>query len=262
MTPPAGASAGDGPLAALLEAPASSAVLSDFDGTLAPIVPDPATARPLPEAAPLLRALAERFAVVAVVSGRPVDFLEEHLATAGPQVRLFGGYGVEWAEGGVRHVAAEVEPWRPVVAEVLAAAVAGAPPGLGIEPKGWALTLHWRQSPEAGEWALAFARDQAARTGLHLQPGRLAVEFRPPVGLDKGTVVERLGRGCHAVCFAGDDAGDLAAFDALDRLHSEGTTAVRVAVADEESPPELVARADVVVNGPHEALALLGTLAS
>jgi hypothetical protein len=34
-----------------------------------------------------------------------------------------------------------------------------------------------------------------------------------------------------------------------------------VAVADEESPAALVARADVVVHGPHQAIELLGGLA-
>jgi trehalose 6-phosphate phosphatase len=82
------------------------------------------------------------------------------------------------------------------------------------------------------------------------------------VGIDKGQVVERLARGCRAACFAGDDAGDLAAFAALDRLALEGTRAVRLAVADEETPPELVAAADVVARGPVEALALLSAVAT
>jgi trehalose 6-phosphate phosphatase len=90
----------------------------------------------------------------------------------------------------------------------------------------------------------------------------MAVEFRPPVGIDKGSVVETLARGCAAACFAGDDAGDLAAFAALDRLAPDGTRTVRVAVTDEETPPELVAAADVIVRGPAEALDLFRALAT
>jgi trehalose 6-phosphate phosphatase len=144
---------------------------------------------------------------------------------------------------------------------VRAALVAGAPAGLGIEDKGFALTLHWRQAPEHGPWAEAFARDQAERHGLALQPGRRAVELRPPVGPDKGSVVELLAARCRAAVFAGDDAGDLAAFDALDRLAATGVAAVRMAVADTESPDELVARADLVVDGPRRAVEVLGALA-
>ena len=47
----------------------------DFDGTLSPIVADPADARPLTGAPELLAELARSFAVVAVVSGRPAAFL-------------------------------------------------------------------------------------------------------------------------------------------------------------------------------------------
>jgi trehalose 6-phosphate phosphatase len=250
-----------GPLAVLLEDPATSAVLTDFDGTLSTIVPDPATAYPLPEAPGVLGALARRFAVVAVVSGRPVSFLAERLAAAGPAVRLFGAYGLEWIEDGRLRRAPEAEPWRDVVAEVVRAARSEfAGEAVGIEDKGVSVTVHWRLAPDAGARASAFAQSWSERTGLSLQRGRMAVEFRPPVGIDKGHVVERLARGCGAACFAGDDAGDLAAFAALDRLALEGTRCVRVAVADEETPPELVAAADVVAGGPAEALSLLNAL--
>lgn len=249
--------AGAGPLGVLSEDPARTALLTDFDGTLAAIVPDPETAEPLAGAPEVLQALGERFAVVAVVSGRPVRFLARHLAVAAPAVRLYGGYGVEWMEDGVVRVDDAVQAWAPQARAILDAARAQAPPGVGIEDKGWAVTLHWRPAPEAGRWAEDFAARWSADTGMVLQPGRMAVEFRPPVAFDKGTVVERLAAGCHAACFAGDDAGDLAAFAALDRIASAGTRTVRVAVADVESPPELVAAADVVVDGPRAALDLL-----
>ena len=154
-------------------------------------------------------------------------------------------------------------PFPSRVAEVVAAARAEfVGESVGIEDKDVSVTVHWRQAPDAGDRARDFARLWADRTGLLLQPGRMAVEFRPPVGIDKGSVVERLARGTHAACFAGDDAGDLAAFVALDRLALEGTSTVRLAVVDDETPPELTAAADVVARGPAEALDLFRTLAS
>jgi len=252
-----------GPLAALLDDPAASAVLTDFDGTLAPIVPDPATAAPLAGVPAVLAALTRRFALVAVVSGRPASFLAQRLAGAGPALRLFGAYGLEWIEHGTPHYAPEVEPWWAPVAQVVEAArVEFAATAVGVEDKGCSVTVHWRRAPGEAARARDFARGWAQRTGLTLQPGRMAVEFRPPVGIDKGVVVERLARGCAAACFAGDDAGDLAAFAALDRLALEGTRTVRIAVADEETPPELAAAADIVTAGPVEALALLRALAT
>ena len=251
-----------GPLAVLLERPGASAVVTDFDGTLAPIVADPEQAVALPGVPALLGTLAAHFAVVAVVSGRPAAFLAERLAAAGPAVRLFGVYGLEWVEDGEVRRAPAVEQWRdPARAVVVAARAHFAGEDVWVEDKGASVTVHWRRAPDAGDRAWEFARHWAQRTGLLLQPGRMAVEFRPPVDIDKGVVVEKLATGCAAACFAGDDAGDLAAFAALDRLAVTGTRGVRLAVADEESPPELIAAADVVVSGPDQAVALLALVA-
>ena len=56
-----------------------------------------------------------------------------------------------------------------------------------------------------------------------------------------------------AACFLGDDFGDLPAFDALDELAAAGRSTVKVAVRSNEAPPEMLARADVVVDGPEGA---------
>ena len=72
----------------------------------------------------------------------------------------------------------------------------------------------------------------------------------------------RLGAGREVVGFFGDDMGDLPAFDAVSALARAGATTVIVAVADAESPPEVIARADVVVQGPEEAVALLRAIAA
>ncbi|MGH8991943.1 MAG: trehalose-phosphatase, partial [Acidimicrobiia bacterium] len=90
-------------------------VVVDFDGTLAPIVDDPAQARPLPGAVSALGRLAVRLARVAVVSGRPVDFLRRYLPPPGPD--LFGQYGLERLEAGRVVVAPGAREWMPAVAE-------------------------------------------------------------------------------------------------------------------------------------------------
>ncbi len=252
---------GLGPLQELADVATSSAVLTDYDGTLAPIVANPDDALPAPGAARVLARLAERFAVVGVVSGRPAAFLRDRLDGVGERVHLVGVYGFEWVEGREVRTAPEIEPWREPAGRLAAAARAEAPPGVGVEDKGAAVAIHWRRAPEAEGWGLSFARRWAEESGLELQVGRMAVELRPPVPIDKGRVVERLAAGCRGACFAGDDAGDLAAFAALDRMASGGVRTVRVAVADVESPAGLVERADVVVAGPLEAIALLTRLA-
>ncbi|MGH8972750.1 MAG: trehalose-phosphatase [Acidimicrobiia bacterium] len=236
-------------------------VVVDFDGTLAPIVDDPAQARPLPGVVEILERLAARLARVAVVSGRPAGFLRRHLAS--PGLTVAGQYGLERLEEGEVVIHPDAREWMPAVAEAARRAVA-ALPGLHVERKGEvAVTLHWRRAPGLEADALALGRQLAVELGLAAQPGRLALELRPPLPVDKGTVAEELAAGAHAALVAGDDHGDLPFFDALDRLTAAGRLdhGLRVAVASPESPPALMERADLAVDGPAGLLAVLAQLA-
>ena len=105
-----------------------------------------------------------------------------------------------------------------------AAADSAAPDGLLVERKGLSVTLHFRQAPHLAGWAAAFAADEQSATGLVAQSGKQAWELRPPVPTDKGTVVAGLAAGLRAVCFVGDDTGDLPAFGALAQLRAGEST--------------------------------------
>lgn len=231
-------------------------MLSDFDGTLAPIVDDPAEAVALDGAGEVLARLAARFAFAGVVSGRPVAYLVDQLGT---NLELSGLYGLERFSEGKPVEVAEAEQWREVVAEAVSRAQAEL--GSMVEDKGLSLTLHFRTQPQRGDEVREWAEAEAEAHGLELRQARASVELHPPVASDKGTEVEELARGMEAACFLGDDLGDVAAFGALDRLAATGTHTVRVAVSSDEAPPELLDRADLVVDGPPGALALLVELA-
>ena len=242
--------------------PSRCGVLLDFDGTLAAIVERPELARPIPGAGDALRALAERYPLVAVVSGRPVAFLAEHLPVDG--VRLSGLYGLEsWQDGEVV-VDPRAERWRSVVGEVAERAERELPGNVTVERKGLSVTLHTRTAVDSDAIVTAWAEAQAARSGLALHPARRSYELRPPLPCDKGTVVTALAQGLDAVCFVGDDLGDIPAFDALVALRAThpDVTVVRVAVVSEESPPGLLDAADTTVVGPDAALELLRALAN
>jgi trehalose 6-phosphate phosphatase len=254
-------------LAPLLVRPATSAVLTDFDGTISPIVTDPHQARPLEGTGAVLAALARRFAEVAVVSGRSVPFLSEHLGVEPPtgpdhRVRLVGLYGLErsWGDGPVTRDPA-AEAWQPAIDDAVATLRRAAPSGVLVEPKGLAVTVHWRRAPEAEGWVTGAVAAQVAQSGLRAHPGRLSVELRPPLDIDKGSVVRDLAGSCSAVCYFGDDLGDLPAFAALAALRSEGIHTVSVAVLDPESDPAVAEAADVAVTGQGEALDVLAWLA-
>jgi trehalose 6-phosphate phosphatase len=246
-----------------LESPGRAAILLDFDGTLAPIVADPDEAVALPGVPALLARLAKRFALVAVISGRPVDYLAGRLADAGA-TRLVGLYGLEVADAGTGEV--ERLPaalaWESPLTAAANAADASAPGGLVVERKGLAVTLHFRSAPHLEDWATQFARDWARQTGLLAHPGKMSVELRPPVQTDKGTVVHDLAAGVDAVCFLGDDIGDLPAFVELHRMRERGeAVTLAVAVGGSETPPNVIDAADLVVDGPPGAYRLLSAMA-
>src|SRR5205823_14114268 len=132
------------------------------------------------------------------------------------------------------------EPWVDTMARV-AHDADDAFPALCVEHKGRvAVTIHWRAAPSLSAEAKAFAAGLARRYKLAgpLQ-SRMAVELRPPVPVDKGTVTADLVRGASVAVFAGDDAGDLAAFDTLTELAQSGAVgrAVRIGVRSTEAPP-------------------------
>jgi len=257
---------GQAGLAALTADPAHALVATDFDGTLAPIVDDPAAAVAVAGAAGALGRLAPLVGTLAIITGRPAA---DAVALGGfahvPGLIVLGHYGAERWQGGILRAASAPEgiaAARQALPRLLAAA--GAPDGTRLEDKGTALAVHTRQAADP-EAALTLLRGPLARlaadSGLLLEPGRLVLELRPP-GTDKGTALRGLAaeRGARSVLFCGDDLGDLTAFAALRELRAAGVAGCAVASANPEVP-QVSATADLVVDGPPGVVRLLTSLA-
>lgn len=244
-------------IGALRADPGTTALLLDFDGTLAPIVDDPGAAAPLPGTAAVLEALHAAYGLVAVISGRPVAYLQDRLPAC---VTLVGLYGLERVEDGAVAPVPGAEQWRAVIDEVAAAATEELPEQVVVEHKGLSLTLHVRQRSDLAEVVFRWAESASERSRLQVRRARMSAELHPPIATDKGTVVDGLLEGLGTACFIGDDVGDLPAFDALDRFAVRGGTAKRIVVQSTETDPTLLARADAVVAGPDAVLALLHEL--
>jgi trehalose 6-phosphate phosphatase len=214
-----------------------------------------------PGAIDVLRTLVGELALVAIVSGRPVDFLRDHTGIDG--LVLVGQYGLERLVDGQIMFDPGAEPYVETVATVADEAAARWP-RLVIERKSSiAVALHWRTVPDAAP-PIDEVSELAIGHGLSLLLGRMVVELRPPLSVDKGTAVEALlgSAGITRAAFAGDDVGDVAAFDALDGLTAAGALdlGVKVAVRSEETPEPLLSRADAVVEGPEGLVAALRAL--
>ena len=226
-------------------------IFLDVDGTLAPIVARPELARILPEIGPTLARLAGRLEVVAVISGRPSEQVRELVDVDG--VVLVGTHGLE-----------DEPPMSAVVLEEIEAAAAAV--GAWVEPKGAAAAVHFRalEDPEAAEAASTAPLAAIAAThDLEIVPGKRILELTPAGRPRKGGAVERIAqeRGLEAVLFAGDDVGDLDAFAALARLHAAGLWTCGVVARGDDTPPEVQAAADAIVDGPSGMAALLASIA-
>lgn len=243
--------------------PESSALLLDFDGSLAPIVVDPAMAVAPRETLALLERLAARLLLVGIVSGRPVDYLSRTVPLGG--VALVGQYGLERRVDGRTVIEPAALAFRDAVAQAAAEAERRWP-DLLVERKGdIAVTVHWRAVGDGGEAVAGEIEGLGVDLGLGVYATRMARELRPPIEVDKGSAVRALlaERTVTAAAFAGDDRGDIPAFDALHALVASGRLerALRIAVRSDEMPGELLERADLVVDGPTGLVAWLTALA-
>ncbi|MBB4934107.1 trehalose 6-phosphate phosphatase [Lipingzhangella halophila] len=252
-------------LRCLLNAPSGAVLAFDFDGTLAPIVPDPRDARAHPRVIPELAALGRLVGATVIVTGRPADVAVSYGGLDGVAgIVVLGHYGLDRWENG-RHTAPEppagVRAVRAQLPDLLDRT--GAPEGTWVEDKGHALAVHTRRTADpdsALELLRSPLRALAERQGLVVEPGRMVIELRPP-GMDKGTALRRFvaDRGGTAVLYAGDDLGDLAAFDAVRDLRDQGVAGLTVCSGSTEVAA-LAERADLVVDGPDGVADLLSEL--
>ncbi len=259
---------------AFVRAAASSVVGLDFDGTLSPIVDDPEQAHIHPDARDVLVALAAEVRAVAVITGRParqaldLGGLEEvgaAVGEAGSELYLFGQYGNERWSSSRRRIVSPRPPkglatFERELPRLLRTHDAGE---AFIEDKGLAVAVHTRRLPDperAFEALLPALRELAGQHDLIVEPGRHVVEIRSS-GMHKGVAVRTLADELHAggFLFAGDDLGDVEAFEALGELQETGLPTLRVCSASREQSA-LVPMSDVVVKGPEGVLQLLAQL--
>ncbi|HYN91010.1 MAG TPA: trehalose-phosphatase [Thermoleophilaceae bacterium] len=244
-------------LRALTADPARAAIFCDVDGTLAPIVGRAEDARVPKETALLLGRLARRYGCVACISGRSAANVRRLVGVGG--IAYAGSHGAELLEPGstTPRVVPAFKSWEKQVKRF--ASERDTPElramRVRIEDKGAIVTFHWRGAPDEDRARshLEGLAQEAEAAGLGTHWGRKVLEIRPPVPVDKGQAVRDLvlRTGSRAALFGGDDVTDLDGFSALTGLVDEGRldAAVRVGVRSDEGPPEIVERADLVVDG-------------
>lgn len=180
----------------------------DFDGTLAPIVPDRGAAALAPETRRLLRALAVLHPC-AVISGRARDDVKRRLAGI-PLAAVIGNHGAEAGRGPLdRTRRARVVSWK----RALARAVDGHA-GVEVEDKGFSVAVHYRHAPARAAARHLVLRAAGALEGARVFGGHAVVNVVPIGAPDKGAALEELvaQRAPPLVVYVGDDRTDEEAF--------------------------------------------------
>lgn len=193
----------------------------DFDGTLAPLVPDRDAARLHPSCLDLLKDLAAlRDQRTAILSSRRLEDLAPRVPV--PGLLLGGASGLAWQiPDGRRDL-----PPREVWSRLQAARARFLPrldriahlPGIDLEDKQWSMSIHFRHaSPEARKLVAAWAEAESTAGGAHLFRGPEVFELQFLPEVDKALGVQNLCRLLGAdpdqvdLVYAGDDTNDLAA---------------------------------------------------
>jgi trehalose 6-phosphate phosphatase len=237
----------------LADDPGHSAILLDFDGTLAEIVARPELSHLVEGAAAVLRDACELFGAVVAISGRPTDDVRALVGVDG--VRYLGLYGLE------------SQPEAGRVPETVHAVVRDAAirvTGAWVEDKGGSVAVHYRQADDAdrARAELLGGLRGAIPDGYEAIEGKMVVDVVPAGRPRKGGAVRRVVGDLHpaAALYAGDDLADLEAFEELAALRADGVHAVRIAVRGPETPTALVEAADLTVDGPVGLVELLRAL--
>lgn len=185
-------------------------VASDFDGTLAHFVHNPADAGPLPGTMEALCALAALPATTAtLISGRALAVLSQ-LSGAPAGVHLIGSHGAEFTGDVTEPIDTELLSDIGAALEAIAAPY----PGATVEYKPAGVVLHVRRAaPDHGAAALEQGRAAARAWTAEMTEGKQVLEFAV-VKTDKGVAIDALRdrENATAVVFFGDDVTDERAF--------------------------------------------------
>ena len=220
----------------------------------------------MPQCRSALAVLASGMALVATISGRNASKCRDMLDIE--NVVYVGNHGLDRWRNGNLEITQEATPYPAVIqrlVERLRHHLDGLP--LIIETKGISASVHYRLSPEplrTREAILRVIGDMPEARGLLVTEGKLVVELRPPVGVNKGTSLRKLVKeyGLKGVVCLGDDVTDVDTFRTLHALSSRGRfRGLALGVLGQNTPPGIEQEADLLVRDVAEVGELLQRMA-
>ena len=237
-------------------------LVADFDGTISEIAPTPDQASIFPGCAEALERLSVKLTLVSVVSGRSVADLREKVGLN--RVVYVGNHGAEYLSDGELWVAPGATEYRGKIRaafEHLRDAADG--PGLIWQDKELSASVHYRMAPDRSKARGVLTAALKSTPGfeeLEVFWGKLVLELRARIGLNKGYAIRKLAQDheLDGIICLGDDSTDVDALRALRELAKQGgVRGLGLAVTYEDSPEELLEVADYGLKGVPEVEAFL-----
>lgn len=239
-------------------------LFTDMDGTISPIVDKPDEAKITSRNRDLLQSLFSQLALVAVVSGRAADDVRHRVDL--PNLTYVGNHGLERWVNGEMVLAPAVAQYRPQIELALHDLQEHRLPGMMIEDKGATLSVHYRQTDNPQTVATQFrpvVKSVVRKHELRLFEGRMIFELRPPVEMNKGTVLRNLINEHHleAAVYIGDDTTDVDALRMARQLREAGDCyTIGIGVQSPDMPDSVRDAADVMVSDVADVEAFLAWL--
>lgn len=237
-------------------------LLLDLDGTISEIVSDPEAATVAPSIRSALAALCSRLAVVAIITGRSSIYARDVVGL--PELTYVGNHGLERLDLGRVTLVEEARPFLPFLKDLISRLrLRFTTEGLYFEDKGGSFAIHYRLAvdPEKACADVLDAITELAGDGAKVVPGKTVINVLPPINVSKGTAVCSLVREFRLSggILVGDDVTDLDSFRAATHLScQQGFSSISVAVAGQDSPPELEEEADFSCRDVAEVEKFLG----
>jgi trehalose 6-phosphate phosphatase len=228
-------------------------LVTALEGTLCPVTDDPAGTHVSPRCREILSGLADKLALVGVISARPATDMRVRVEL--PNATYAGLRGLEIWENGRMETAPEAAAFRQPLEAAMLALYPHLDMQVKLEDTGAGLLIHYEQI-EDFEAAVARIRpvieEIAQQQGLRLFAGTRVFELRPPMVIDKGSALLQMIERHHlgGIIYIGDDANDVAAFRVVSVLRREGKLrGLIIGVESLGMPDELRAESDLIVEG-------------
>lgn len=235
-----------------------TAIITDIDGTISEIAPTPMEAVVKPEIRDIIEKIADKFKFTGVMTGRSINNAMEMVGSK--KIIYIGNHGLEQYKNGKISIEPQVKPYIPVIKK-LAKEIQKKLKDyecILFQDKELSFTVHYRlckTGDEIRQKALEIIHSIKSSKSLKITEGRKVIEIRPPVGHDKGTVLQKFISDNHIkkIVYLGDDVTDADAFNKLNELKRGGKAeTVSIMVDSKETPDYVKESADFYVKSVDE----------